>query len=139
MSMEERLKKVFQRATYLPKSELANDIWRKISTREKRMACFKLAVFSFLCLVSLAGLVPTLGILANNFAKSGFYEYLSLAFSGGVLISYWKELMFSLAESLPTASIMLLLGVVFVFFLSLRYVLKQIINNKYIGQSYKIA
>jgi hypothetical protein len=79
-------------------------------------------------------------ILINDFTQSGFYEYLSLAFSTkGLLFSYWKEFAFSLAESLPTMSIVLSLALLFIFFLSLRYVMKQIINNNRIGHAYGVV
>lgn len=138
--MEENLKRVFQQLKYIPNSELADNIWHKISVREKRIVYLKLAAFSSLGLFSLGGLIPMLKIVGNDFAQSGFYEYLSILFSGsGSIASYWRELMFSLAESFPATSIVLSLALLFLFFLSLRYLMKQIINNDHIGQTYGVA
>jgi hypothetical protein len=137
--MEENLKKAFQKAKYEPNGELANKVWRKITVSDRRIAYFKLASFSFVSIASLVGLIPMFQILVRDFAQSGFYEYLSLAFSSGSFVSYWREFMFSLAESLPITSIIIVLAIVFIFFLSLRYMIKQIINHKYMGQSYGIA
>lgn len=129
--MEEIIRKAFQSAKYETNDKLAESIWRKISFYNKRIFYFKIASFSFISLVSLIGLVPMFKILINDFAQSGFYEYLSLTFSnGGLFSSYWKEFMFSLLESLPTISIVLLLIPVFIFFLSLRYLTKQIIKGQ---------
>ena len=135
--MEENLKNSLKKAGYLPETGLANKIWHNIVVRDRRIAYLKLASFSFVGIASLVGLVPMFKILINDFTQSGFYEYLSLAFSSkGLLFSYWKEFAFSLAESLPTMSIVLSLALLFIFFLSLYFIIKQIINNKYIGRSY---
>lgn len=138
--MEENLKNSLKKAAYLPETGLANKIWHNIIVRDRRIAYFKLVSFSFVGIASLAGLVPMFKILINDFTQSGFYEYLSLAFSTkGFLFSYWKEFAFSLAESLPTMSIVLSLALLFIFFLSLRYVMKQIINNNHIGHIYGVV
>jgi len=80
--------------------------------------------------VSAVGLIPAFEMLLNNLAQSGFSEYFSLIFSdGGSMLTYWKELSFSLAESLPVMSIILTLSTLFVCFLSLRYLIKQIGKN----------
>jgi hypothetical protein len=138
--MEENLKKAFLKAKYELKTDLAPSIWQSLMLRNRRIVRLKLSAFSLAGIASLAGIVPVLKILLNDFSQSGFYEYLSVAFSNnGGIASYWRELSFSLAESLPATSILAVLSLVFVFLLSLRYVLKQIINNKYIGSSYAVT
>jgi hypothetical protein len=129
--MEQKLTKVFQKANYQSDANLSQDIWYFLLKREKRIAKLKLTAFSFVGILSLVGAIPAFKMLATDFAQSGFYEYFSLLFSSnGALASSWKELAYSLAESLPTISIILSLSVVFVFFLSIRYVLKQIIKGQ---------
>lgn len=138
--MEENLKNSLKKAGYLPETDLANKIWHNIVVRDRRIAYLKLASFSFVGVASLVGLVPMFKILINDFTQSGFYEYLSLAFSsGGLFFSYWKEFTLSLLESLPAMGIVFLLTLVFIFFLSLHYVIKQIINNNHIGHTYGVA
>lgn len=135
--MEKYFKDAFQKAKYEPEIGLKDKIWQKITLRNKRIAYFKLASFSSIGLASVVGFIPMVKILLNDFAQSGFYEYLSLAFSSnGMFSSYSKEFAYSLAESIPAMSIILVLVIIFVFFLSLKYVAKQIINNKHIGISY---
>ena len=135
--MDKELKKAFQKIAFEPKAGLADDIWRRVVAREKRFGRIKLYIFSLIGSVSLLGLVPAFEALFNEFARSGFYEYFSLVFSsGGNLFSYWKELVLSLVESLPLTDIIFSFSLIFIFFWSLRYVLKQIINNNCIGQSY---
>ena len=125
------VKNIFKQARYEPSLELKNKIWNKILLRNKRIVYFKLISFSFVGIASLAGFIPMFKILINDFAQSGFYEYFSLAFSnGGIFSVYWKEFAFSLAESLPTMNIALLFILLFIFFLSLHNVIKQIINGQ---------
>jgi hypothetical protein len=135
--MEENLKKTFEKLVYEPKVSLAENIWINIVKREKRFICVRLCVFSIVGFLSILGFIPALKSLFSEFTQSGFYEYLSIAFSSGNnLFSYWKELLSSLAESLPVVNIIFIFSLVFVFLLSIRYVLKQIINNNYIGKTY---
>jgi len=125
--VKQKLVKAFREIKYEPDANLAENVWRTIVLRNKRMAQFKLWSFAATGIVSLAGLVPAFKILSNDLAQSGFYEYFSLIFSDSrLIISYWKELVFSLAESLPTVSIIFTLSLIFVFFLSFRYAMKQI-------------
>ena len=117
--MDNNLKNTILRVKYEPGEDLANNIWHKITSRNKRIIFLKFISFSFIGISSLLGLIPMLKILANDFAQSGFYEYASLIFSSnGMLASYWKDFAYSLLESLPTMSIILSLGLVFIFFLS---------------------
>ena len=135
--MEENLKKAFQKLIFEPQTGLVESIWQKISFHQKRVFRVKLYFFSLIGFLSLAGLVPALKVLLGQFAQSGFYEYLSVAFSGGSnIFSYWRELGYSLLESLPVMNIIFSFGLIFIFMISVRYVLKQIINNKHIGVSY---
>lgn len=125
-----KLEKVFKKAKYEAAPGLADSVWMVIVAREKRANRLKLWAFAFAGLISLGGLLPAFKILLNNLAQSGFYEYFSLIFTAGrSIFSYWQELAFSLAESLPVMSIVLTLSLAFTFFLSLKYVIKQINGN----------
>ncbi len=135
--MENNIKKVLASARYKPKHDLGAKIWHELIIKEKRNTYFKITSFSLLGLGSILGFISMFKTLMTDFTESGFYEYLSLAFSkGGIFSSYWKELIFSLAESLPTMNIAISLTLIFIFFLSLKYLSKQIINNKYMGLPY---
>jgi hypothetical protein len=129
--MEKGLMEAFHKAKYEGKSGLAENIWHGIAARNKHIARIKLWAFSFTGIASLAGLIPAWKILSSDLAQSGLYEYFSLVFSsGGSVFSYWRELSLSIAESLPTMSIILSLSLVFVLFLSLKYASKQIIKGQ---------
>jgi len=129
--MEKELVKAFHKARYEEKPDLAENIWHNIVIRNKRIIRFKLWTFSFIGFTSLIGLIPAWKALSSNLAQSGFYEYLSLIFSNsGSVLSYWKELAFSIAESLPMMSIILSLSLVFILFFSIKYATKQIIRGQ---------
>jgi hypothetical protein len=131
--MEDKLIKIFQKAKYEPESDLEQVVWSTIIARDKRTTRFKLWTYGFVGLASFAGLIPAFKILFTDLAHSGFYEYFSLIFSDtGSILSYWKELIFSLTESLPVVSIIFTLSLLFICFLSLRYLMKQIIRNELI-------
>lgn len=58
------------------------------------------------------GILATLSLVTLSFvgsyalraaAESGFFEYLSILSDGGVVASYWREIVFAAAESLPAA------------------------------------
>lgn len=125
--MNNKLTKIFQKAKYEPDSNLNGIVWSAIIARDKRAAQFKLWIFAFIGFVSFVGLVPTFQKLFADLARSGFYEYFSLIFSDtGSVVSYWKELAFSLTESLPVMSIIFAFSLLFICFLSLKYLMKQI-------------
>jgi len=129
--MQEKLIKLFTKAKYEPEVNFEEKAWRAVVVHDKHMALFQLWIFFFIGIFSLAGLVPMVKILFSDFAKSGFYEYISLAFSdSGLIMSNLKEYVFSLVESLPMVSIILSFSLIFVFFMSLRYTTKQIIRNQ---------
>jgi hypothetical protein len=134
--MQANLKDIFQKAKYEPDENLAFSVWQTLITREKREAKFKLWSFSFIGIFSFVGLIPTFQTLLSNLSHSGFYEYFSLIFSdGGAMLNNSKEFSLSLAESLPIMSIIFTLSMIFVCFLSLKYIFKQIIKNQLINAS----
>jgi len=64
--------------------------------------------------------------LAKNTAQTGFWQYLSLAFSeNGTILSYWKEFAFSLVESLPILSLILFLTTIGFFIWSFTNIFKN--------------
>jgi hypothetical protein len=129
--MEKELKKAFLKAKYEENSDLADNIWQNITIQDKRMARMKLWAFSLTGLFSFVGLFPAIKSLLSDLSQSGFYEYLSLAFSSsGSIMSYWREFALSLAESLPTMSIILSFSLILIFLFSLKYATKQIIRNQ---------
>lgn len=138
--MQDKLTKLFQKAKYEENSILAQNVWNTIVTRDKRNIKIKLWIFTSLGFISFVGIMPVFKILLSELTQSGFYEYASLAFSDTELVLLsWRELTFSLIESLPIMSIIFTLTLLFTMFLSIKYVIKQIINNNSMEENYKIA
>lgn len=128
--MQNKLTKIFARAKYEPERGLEQNVWNTIVKRNKKITQIKLWVFSLTGAASFVGIIPAFKIMLADLTQSGFYEYMSLAFSNSnVVLSYSKELLLSISESLPATSIALSLSLMFIFFLSLKYIAKQIINN----------
>lgn len=133
--MQEKIIKAFKNIKYNDTRDLEQNIWNIISTKNKRNNKIKFYILAFVGVISFIGIIPSFQILLGDLAQSGFYEYSSLMFANNIyLASYWKELTFSLAESLPAISIILNLSLVFVFFLSLKHLVRQIINNQLLPQ-----
>ncbi len=132
--MKDKLTKAFKNSAYEPNQDLERLVWGSIIKRDKRNAQFKLWAFGLVGFASLTGLIPALKILFTDMARSGFYEYFSLIFSDTrSVIFYWKELSFSLAESLPIISIVSALSLLFICFLSLKYLMKQVNRGQLIS------
>ncbi|MBI3888297.1 hypothetical protein HY311_00710 [Candidatus Nomurabacteria bacterium] len=129
--MKDKITTIFQKAAYSPEPELALAVWSSVIAQERKQTRLKLWAFGFTGLASLTGLVPAFKILFTDLSQSGFYEYFSLLFSDtGSVVTYWKEFSFSLAEALPVISTILTLSLLFVCFLSLKYLMKQIIRSQ---------
>lgn len=129
--MEENLKNVLLQNKIAPQTGLADNIWQTIVRRQKYTARIKLLIFSLTGLLSLVGLIPALKTLLSDFAQSGFYEYLSLIFSNsGTVLTFWKELLLTLAESLPVLSIVSSFTLIFILLLSLKHIMRQIIKGQ---------
>jgi hypothetical protein len=128
--MQNKLTTILKQAKYWPARDLKQKVWNTIVKRNKRITQIKLWVFSLTGIASLIGIIPAFKIMLTDLTQSGFYEYLSLAFSNSnVIPAYSKELLLSISESLPTMSIILSLSLIFILFLSLKNIAKQIINN----------
>jgi hypothetical protein len=131
--MKNKITKIFQKAAYKPDPALTGVVWSTVIAKNKRNTQFKLWAFALVGLTSFVGLVPTFKMLLSDLTQSGFYEYFSLLFSDtGSIFSYWKEFFLSLAESLPVVSIISALSLLFICFLSLRYLIKQISREQLI-------
>ena len=129
--MENNLKKAFEEVTYVPLDNLSSLIWGKIAKREKTIERAKIYAFSGLGILSFIGFIPLFKMMLSDMSSSGFYEYLSIAFSnGGLISSYWRELLLSLSESIPLTSLIYSFGFLFVFFLSMRFLMKQISKSR---------
>ena len=85
-----------------PSNNLRQNIIVGIAQEERYFAKIYLFLSSIVFLSSLAGVILSVRYLIQSFYQSGFYQYLSLLFSGDkTILIYWKELSYSLIETIP--------------------------------------
>jgi len=95
---------------------------------QKKIEKMYRGIFGFLSVASLVGAVFASINMVRAISQSGFGQYVSLVFSdGGVVMSYWKEFLFSLMESMPIMGVVLCLGAIALFVWSLSKIAKHTI------------
>jgi hypothetical protein len=124
--VEQNLQKVFKNAMYLPGGRLSGDVFSLIEYKSSHITKWKRFGYLSLSVLSLSGSVLSIKILIEQATRLGFFKYLSLAFSdSGVIALYWKEYVLSLADSLPIASLVVSLFLLFILFISIRRASRQ--------------
>lgn len=93
-----------------PPQRLRQNILGGIVREEIRRAKNYFLISTSILPISLVGVVVSARYLMQGSHESGFYEYFSLLFSGdGTVFTYWKELSYSLVETVPVVGIILFL------------------------------
>jgi len=88
----------------------------KVNQKDSERSKVKTLGLGFVSMLSLIASIPIIYQVIASFTQSGIYNYLSLIFSDSdVIIVYWKEILVTLAESVPTISIISLLAILAVF------------------------
>jgi len=110
-----------------PSSNLKSRIWEDIKKQEYKKAKINfwasLAGFS----VSLVAIFPAIVYLWQAFSQSGLSQYLTAIFSdGGVVLTYWRDYLSLIAESMPVFEVSIFFAVIFVLLLSLRIMIRNI-------------
>jgi hypothetical protein len=109
---------------------LEKEIVGKIKALESNKLLLGQFVYGSIAFVSLGGFIVSLFYLTNTLSVSGVYEYISLLLSDFTIVSYWKELSYSIVESLPFFEIALSLGILALFLWSILKNIKiQIFKN----------
>ena len=116
--MEQDLQKLFKKAVYHPECRLSDDVCRAILAKRKKIIRRNTSIYVLLIVSSLSGSILSIRDLITESSKLGFYKYLSLVFSdGGVIATYWKEYMLTLADSLPVMNLIVSFALLFVLFI----------------------
>jgi len=114
---------------------LEQEIIYKINKLERKRLVFKQGVYELISLISFIGIIPAVIYIVNSFSNSGAYEYMTLVFSDIETLIYWKELMFSILESMPFLALALGLGILAIFLWSIfRTVRLQLLKNSIVFQ-----
>lgn len=94
---------------------------KKIGELRKR-----LIFFSFIAVGSAIALAPAFNALRLDLAQSGVVQYFSLLFSDySTVIVLWQEFALSVLETFPVMTVAIFLAAVFVFLISLKFLIKD--------------
>lgn len=128
--MDENLLKLLKQAKNYPKTGLSDSVWRVIQIKQTKSLKIQSLVYGTALILSLGGFVFMSIAVAKEFVSSGFFQYVSVAFSGGGLFAtYWKEYLLTLADSLPVASLGVMLFLLVSMLISFRKVVHQFKNK----------
>ena len=94
---------------------LEQDIINKIKKLERRSLVIKQSIYSLVSVISLIGTVFSFSYLINIIEVAGAFEYATLIFYDMRVITYWKELSLSVAESVPFLVLAVSLGIMGIF------------------------
>ena len=114
----------------LGNSQAPEGLYRAVISRvsaEQSHSAKKRFAIAFASLVASAGAaVAAVLVLATSLTQSGFWKFVSLAFSdGSSVMTYWQQFGMSLLESFSMPEMVVSLVFVFAVLLSLRFLLKN--------------
>jgi hypothetical protein len=127
MDIEEKYKKLLESINLIePPKGLERQILARINMEKKRLAKIRTFIFGGSAIASFGFSLWAIIYLVKSVQETGFWQYLSLIFSENrIVLVYWRELSFSLVESLPIVSLMVFLTAVGFFIWSLANMLKK--------------
>ncbi|MFA6354440.1 MAG: hypothetical protein WCX12_02030 [Candidatus Paceibacterota bacterium] len=110
-----------------PPDGLLDKIILRINTeRRRRTIRFRIGLFGVLAVTAVAAFIPAWQELQSEMAGSGFSQFFSLIFSDTqVVLTYWREFILSLIESMPILGITVVLGLVLVFLASVKFLVRD--------------
>ena len=95
--------------------ELFSSVLVRVRLEQKRAARKELAFVGTLALGSATSAIPITTSIFSSLSQTSFYQFLVLIFSDGLdMLTYWREILMSLAESLPIFSITIFMTVLVV-------------------------
>jgi hypothetical protein len=111
--MESKLRELFTKTSQVDvPSGLLMSVVARVRLEQQRAARRELVVVGSVATLSIVSIFPLVSYLMNSFVGSSFYQYFSLVFlDSSFVLVYWKEITFSLAESLPVLPITVFLSV----------------------------
>lgn len=106
---------------FQPSKDLQKNIILQIRKEEYRRAKNYLIASFATVVVSVVGVVFSIRYVLQGISEASFYRYMSLLFSDpDIVLSYWRQFMLSLVESLPFFAITLVLVATVAFMISIR-------------------
>lgn len=96
--------------------DLVQGILNRVDGKIRQQSRVKALSFSLISTTSLIISIPIIKAVITSFTQSGIYNYLSLIFSDSdIVITYWKEILMTIAESIPAISVIALLSIATIF------------------------
>ncbi len=92
-----------------PPIGLYEAVMARIDRARRSAARVRFAAFAALAFVSVLLVIPAIQYAASEFYASGFYDYASLFFDNAAR-GYSGELLYSLADSLPSLAVLLVIA-----------------------------
>ena len=120
--MDASYKKLF---SYIPEKEpsprLRVIVVQRIEASQIRDLRLRAGAYGSLVVLALGAAIPSIQYLLRAFSESGFSQYASLIVSdGSYALAHWRELAFSITDSLPINAGMICIAVALVFIVSLK-------------------
>ena len=113
MKTHETLHNLVQSLEQSPANGLEQRIVLRIEQYRRRVRLVQTWTYGTLAVLSVGAMVPAVMSLLSSLSQSGFYQYVSLAFSdGGTVWTLGKDFAYLVAESLPLTTIALSLALV---------------------------
>ncbi len=112
---------------------LEDSIINSINRLKYRYMVIKQLSYIFVLIFSLFGLIYSAQYVAKIFIESAIYEYISLIFVSTTVLQYWKEILYSVIESIPFLELAVLMSMISVLIWSISKIAKiQIIKSSYL-------
>ena len=121
--MNQDLKIIFH-GTPNANPQLRHRIISEIAAREARRDLIRMRALSAIGIVAGLGTIPAVIELATRASASGSFQYLSLAFTGG-LTTASHDMLLAFLESLPIVSLLICLAIIAIALWSARAAFKQ--------------
>jgi len=110
-----------------PSLGLKEKIIYRIEKETKQKALFAFVFGGLTSLTSVLAMVYSLVLIVKDYYISGLSEYVSLIFSdSSTILSFWKEFIFSVVESLPFLTMTLTLFSLWIFVWSIKYIFSNL-------------
>ena len=93
-----------------PPQHLAGAIVKNIKREARRRTTLTMSLYGTTALGALAAFIPAYSYMSDEIVRTGFSEFLSLTYSDSALvITNWREMIFTILESLPIVGIVAIL------------------------------
>jgi len=112
--------------TINPPSDLLGVILAKIDREIRRKAIIRFTLTSLTSIASLVGMIFAISFVSKEISQLGTYQYISLIFfDGNAILSYWKEFVMLVVESLPVTGMIAVLVATFTLLGSVKIATKN--------------